>query len=344
MGEHPHISEDAARADLLQLILGFQVSQAIHAAAALGIANLLISGRKPIADLALATGTHPDSLYRLMRALASIRIFHEEEERSFSLTAVGHFLRSDVADSCAPMAELMGRPTSWQAWGDLLYAVRTKVPAFNHVHGRGVWEHRALHPEEGEVFDRAMAARTEQIADAVLKACDFGRFVHVVDVGGGDGTLLAKIVAAHPRIRATLFDQPQVVARAQLSHASLGPSSRYQMVAGDFFVNVPEDGDAYLLKWILHDWDDTASVDILRNCRRAMKPGSRLLVIEHIIGPANTSPRGKFTDLNMLVITGGRERTHKEFESLFDRAGLRLQSVTPTSTLLSVIEGTLGEA
>ena len=169
MGEHPNISEDAARADLLQLILGFQASQAIHAAAALGIADLLISGRKHIADLALATGTHPDSLYRLMRALASIRVFHEDEERSFSLTAVGHFLRSDVADSCAPMAELMGRPSGWQAWGDLLYAVRTRVSAFNHVHGRGVWEHRALHPEEGEVFDRAMAVRTEQFAVAVAE-------------------------------------------------------------------------------------------------------------------------------------------------------------------------------
>lgn len=344
MGEHPDISEDAARADLLQSIVGFQASQAIHATAALGIADLLISGRKHIADLALATGTHPDSLYRLMRAMASIGVFHEDEERSFSLTAVGHLLRSDVADSCAPIAELMGRPSFWQAWGDLLHAVRTGVSAFNHVHGTSVWEHRALHPEEGEVFDRAMAVRTEQFAVAVLKACDFGRFVHVVDVGGGDGTLLAKIVAAHPRIRATLFDQPQVVARAQLSHAPLGLSSRCQLVAGDFFVNVPEDADAYLLKWILHDWDDTASVDILRTCRRAMKPGSRLLVVEHIIGPANTSPRGKFMDLNMLVMTGGRERTRQEFESLFDRAGLRLQSVTPTSTVLSVIEGALGQA
>ena len=260
---------DAER--LRQVINGYRVTQAIRVAATLGISDLLVDGPLPVAELADRASAHPGSLYRLMRALASIRVFHEDEGRSFSLTAVGHFLRSDVADSCAPMAELMGRPTSWQAWGDLLYAVRTRISAFNHVHGRGVWEHRALHPEEGEVFDRAMAVRTEQFAVALLKACDFGRFVHVVDVGGGDGTLLAKIVAAHPRIRATLFDQPRVVARAQLSHASLGPSSSYQVVAGDFFINVPEDGDAYLLKWILHDWDDTASVDILCNCRRAMK-------------------------------------------------------------------------
>jgi SAM-dependent methyltransferase len=217
--------------------------------------------------------------------------------------------------------------------------VRTGTTAFDHVHGADVWEYRASHPEEGEVFDRAMAARTEEFADAVLGACDFGRFAHVVDVGGGDGTLLAKILAAHPRARGTLFDQPQTAARAQSALASLGLSTRCQAVGGNFFESVPEGGDAYLLKWVLHDWDDSASVDILRTCRRAIKPGGTLIVFERVIGPPNAASEGKFVDLNMLVMNGGRERTRDEFAALFGRAGFRLNSVTPTPTPLCVIEG-----
>jgi hypothetical protein len=169
--------------------------------------------------------------------------------------------------------------------------------------------------------------------------CDFSRFAHIVDVGGGDGTFLANILTAHSRTRATLFDQPQTIARAQSSLASLGLSTRCQTIGGDFFVSVPEGGDAYLLKWILHDWDDTASVDILRACRRAMKPDGALIVFERLIGPPNTASEGKFADLNMLVINGGRERTRDEFAALFGQAGFRLISMTPTPTALCVIEG-----
>jgi hypothetical protein len=176
-------------------------------------------------------------------------------------------------------------------------------------------------------------------AAAVAAVCDFDRFASVVDVGGGDGTFLARIVTAHPRIHATLLDQPHVIARAAASFESLGLSSRCRAVGGNFFVSVPEGGDAYLLKSILHDWDDKASADILRICRQAMKPTSRLLVVEHVIGPPNTGPEGKFADLHMLVINGGRERTRDEFAALFDQAGFHLVSVTPTATPLSVIEG-----
>jgi hypothetical protein len=326
-------------AGLRELIQGFQVSQAIHVAATLGLADHLASGARTSDDLAAATGMHASALYRLMRALASAGILHEHAHRRFRLTAVGELLRSDVPATQAPMAQLFCRESHWQAWGDLLYAVRTGNTAFDHVHGRGVWEHRAQHPAEGEVFDRAMAARTEQIAEAALAACDFSRFAHIVDVGGGDGTLLAKILTAHPQARGTLFDQPQTIARAQPSLASLGLSTRCQAVGGNFFAGVPEGGDAYVLKWILHDWDDTAAVDILRACRRAMKPGRALIVFERLIGPPNAGSADKFADLNMLVMNGGRERTREEFAALFDRSGFRLVSVTPTSTPLSVIEG-----
>jgi len=299
----------------------------------------LAAGPKTSGELAEATDTHPLALYRLMGALASAGIFRERDHRRFELTPVGELLRSDVGGTHAPMAQLVGRPSYWQAWGDLHYAVRTGNTAFDHVHGRSVWEHRAQHPAEGEVFDYAMAARTEQFAEAALAACDFSRFAHVVDVGGGDGTLLAKILIAHLRTRGTLFDQPQTIARAQSSLTSLGLSTRCQAVGGNFFVSVPEGGDAYLLKWILHDWDDTASVDILRACRRAMKPDGTLIVFERLIGLPDTPSEGKFADLNMLVMNGGRERTRDEFADLFDQSGFRLVSVTPTSTPLFVIEG-----
>jgi len=326
-------------AGLRELIQGFQVSQAIHVAATLGLADHLASGARTSDDLAAATGMHASALYRLMRALASAGILHEHAHRRFRLTPVGELLRSDVPATQAPMAQLFCRESHWQAWGDLLYAVRTGNTAFDHVHSRGVWEHRAQHPAEGEVFDRAMAARTEQIAEAALAACDFSRFAHIVDVGGGDGTLLAKILTAHPQARGTLFDQPQTIARAQSSLASLGLSRRCQTIGGNFFASVPEGGDAYLLKWILHDWDDTASVDILRACRRSMKPDGALIVFERLIGRPNTDSESKFADMNMLVMNGGRERTRDEFTDLFEQSGFRLVSVTPTSTSLCVIEG-----
>jgi hypothetical protein len=339
MAEAAQAPEDRARGELMQLILGFQVSQAIRVAATLGIADLLSAGPRTGAELAAATGTHPGSLYRLMRALAAAGVFQEDAARGFSLTPVGEQLRSGAAGSCAPLAELMGRPSTWQAWGDLAYAVRTGNTAFNHVHGQGVWEHRAKHPEEEEAFDHAMSARTAQFEQVVLAACDFGRFGHIVDVGGGDGTLLARILVAHPGVRGTLLDRPKTAARAEAAFASLGLTDRVHAVGGNFFVGVPEGGDAYLLKYILHDWGETAAADILRSCRRAMRPGAAIIVLERVIGPPNAAAHGKFMDLHMLVMTGGRERTREQFAVLFREAGFRLTSVTPTSTPVWVIEG-----
>ena len=328
-----------ASADLSKLLMGFRVSQAINVAATLGLADLLAPGPKTSGELAEATNTHPLALYRLMRALSSAGVFRELDHRRFELTPVGELLRSDVAGTQAPMARLLGRPSYWQAWGDLLHAVRSGETAFNHVHGTDVWEYRANHPEEGKVFDRAMAALTDRFVAAVAEACNFDRFVNVVDIGGGDGTFLAKILTALPRVHATLLDQPHVIVRAAASFESLGLSGRCRAVGGDFFVGVPKDGDAYLMKSILHDWDDTACIDILRICRKAVKPTSRLLVVEHVIGPPNIGPEGKFADLHMLVLTGGRERTRDEFAALFAQSGFRLVSVSATSTPLSVIEG-----
>jgi len=325
---------DAARADLFRLINGFQVSQAIFAAAALGLANLMRDGARTSDELAAATGTVPGALYRLMRTLAAVGVFRESDEGTFALTERGEYLRDDIAGTHAPMARLFGRPHYWQAWSGLLHSTRTGQTGFDHVLGCGVWEYRRRHPEETGIFDRAMAAGTERYGETLLEAFDFSRFAHLVDVGGGDGMLLAKILGVHPHMRGTLFDQPHVIAGVVPPPAL---ADRCALQAGDFFATVPEGADCYLLKWILHDWDDAASVAILRTVRRAMKPASKLLVVEHVVGPPNTAPEGKLLDLMMLVITGGRERTRDEFSALFASAGFRLTETVQTSTLLSVL-------
>ena len=196
------------------------------------------------------TDTHAATLHRLLRALASIGIFHEGEDGRFALAATGEFLRCDIAGTHAPMAELVGRTNFWHAWGDLLHAVRTGSTAFDHVHGSTVWAYRAKHPEETSIFDRAMAAGTKQYAEAVIDVCDFGGFNNVVDVGGGDGMFLTKILSAHPGVRGTLFDQPHIIERAESSSAMREFAGRCRMIGGDFFAGIPDGGDAYLLKWI----------------------------------------------------------------------------------------------
>lgn len=326
-------------ADLFRLINGFQVSQAVHVAAVLGIADLLSSGTRDVDGLAKATRTHAGSLYRLLRALSSGGVLREEEDRKFSLTPMGEYLRSDIPGSRASWAKLIGRENYWQAWGALSQSIRTGETAFDHVHGSSVWAYRSTRPEESDIFDHAMATITEQIASAAIEAFDFGRYHHLVDLGGGQGAFIGKVLATLPGAQGTLFDQPHVVAQADRTLDPLGVKSRCQVVGGDFFQSVPAGGNAYILKWILHDWDDAASLAILKSCRRAIREDGVLVVVEHVIGPANIAPDGKFMDLNMLVITGGIERTQDEFSALFESAGFRLTRVVPTKSPLSIVEG-----
>ena len=329
---------DPAR-ELMRLVNGYQVSQAIHVAATLGIADLLKDGPRAVGGLAAATGSHPGSLYRLLRALAAVGVFHEDGDKRFALTPMGDCLRSDAANPVGPWAAFIGRPYVWQAWGHLLHSVRAGEIAFQHVHGTDVWTYRSEHAEEGAIFDRAMSAMSRGVIEGIVGSYNFGLFPCVVDVGGGQGALLAGILRSHRAVRGILFDQPHVVAGAAAVLREAGVADRSEVVAGSFFERVPETGDAYLLKAILHDWDDEATLAILRTCRRAMRPGRRLLVLERLIGPPNEQPEAKFSDLNMMVSPGGRERTRQEFAALFAAAGFRLVGVTPTGTRLSVIEG-----
>jgi hypothetical protein len=330
-------TSESPPAALTRLVNGYQISHALHAAAALGIADLLVAGTDSVVELAIATETQVDPLYRLLRALAAAGVFREQPDRRFTLTALGECLRSDASDPVGPWAMHAGQAYVHRAWEALLHSLRTGETAFHHVHGADVWDYRARHPEQSAIFDRAMSGISRRVAEAVVNTCDFGRFRRVVDVGGGEGVLLAYILAAHPTVRGVLFDLPHVVARAAPVLDAAGVTGRCDVVAGDFFAGVPECGDAYVLKGILHDWDNATATAILRSCRRAIAPGGALLVIERLIAPSNEGADAKFSDLNMLVLPGGRERTCQDFEALFIASGFRLMDVVATATRMSVL-------
>lgn len=324
-------------ADVMRLINGYQVSQALHVAAVLGIADLLAAGPRTSDDLARATGTHPGTLYRLLRALAAAAVFHESADRRFSLTPIGACLRSDAVDPAAPWAAFIGRPYIWQAWSSLLHSVRTGETAFPAVHGSTVWEYRAEHPVEGAIFDAAMTGLSKDVAAGIVATYDFGPFSRVVDVGGGRGALIGGILAANAALHGVVFDQPHVVARAAPELERLGVADRCVVAGGSFFEDVPR-GDLLILKAVLHDWEDEEAHAILRTCRRAVAPSGKLLVVERVLANPNEGPEAKFADLNMLVGAGGRERSAEEFAILLASAGFRLTRILPTSTRMALVE------
>jgi hypothetical protein len=323
----------------MRLINGYQVSQALHVAAMLGIADQLKEGPKSYDALAQVCGAHPTSLYRLLRALAAVGIFHETENKEFSLTPLGVCLVSDGPGSRGNYARWIGTPGQWASWGNLLHSIRSGESAVQFTYGIDAWTYRREHPEEQAIFNSAMTGNSRSEAQAVLEAYDFSRFGCVVDVGGGQGFLLTEILLAYPAIRGLLFDQPHVIASADQVLASAGLAQRFQIAAGNFLESVPEGGDVYIMKAILHDWDDQASIDILRTCRRAMSSTATLMVIERVIGPPNKTPEGKFSDLNMMVQYAALERTHQEFHQLLKSGGFELTEVVPTRSPMSIIVG-----
>jgi hypothetical protein len=318
------------RQTLLGLINGFQVTQAVRVAATLRIADQLSDGPRSVSELAALTKSDPDALYRLLRALAAVGVFREEQGRKFALTPMGDCLRTDSATPLGAWAEVVGSGYFWQAWGHLLHSVQTGENAFQNLNGEDVWRFRAEHPEHGATFDRAMTQLSRGSAEAVIRAYDFSTLDHVVDVGGGQGLLLAAILRTHPHMRGTLFDQPDVVAGAK--HVLGSVSHRCDIVGGSFFETVPEGADAYLMQVVIHDWEDEEAIAILKVCRRAMRETAKLLLVERLIAPPNEMPAAKFGDLNMLVSPGGRERTREEFADLFGRCGFELSGLFPAGT------------
>jgi hypothetical protein len=322
---------------MMQLATGHFRAQAIFVATKLGIADHLKNGAQTCAQLARSTSTPPRALYRLLRALASIGVFVEEEGGRFALTPLAETLRSDDPDSLRPLLLLIGEEFHWGPWSHLLYSVTTGESAFEHVHDQRFFEYLAGDREAGANFAAWMTRATELQIPAILAAYDFSGAQTIVDVGGGQGRLLSAILNSAPNATGVLFDRPEIVDLALI--ASAGLADRCTLARGSFFESVPRGGDLYVLKTVLHDWGDEQCAKILGNCRAALSPGARILVIEMIVPPGNEPHPSKFMDLNMLVLNqGGMERTAGEFETLFHAAGLEISRVLPTRSPLSLIE------
>jgi hypothetical protein len=323
---------------LSQLICGNWSSQCVYVAAKLGIADLLKEGPRNIQDLARETATHVESLYRLLRALASIGLFAEMPGQRFTLTPAADLLRSDVSGSQRNLAILMGEE-HYRAWGELLYSVHTGRPAFEKIYGQAAFDFLLHDSDKAAFVERAMAAVHEFETAAMLDVYDFSGFASVADVGGGSGNTVCQILRRYASLNGTLFDLPDVIQRASQLIEQFGLSDRIHLIAGDFFQSVPNGADAYLLRHVIHNWDDDKAIRILNNVHRAIDQNGRLLVIESVIPAGNEPFFGKLLDLTMLVIRGGRERTEEEFRHLLGRAGFRLARVIPTGAEVSVLEG-----
>jgi len=318
------------------------VTQLIHVAATLGVADLLAGGPRSSHELAASLKVDPGALYRVLRALASFGIFEETDPGSFALTDLAGPLRTDVPGSLRASAVLYGEPWWWRAFGDLLHSVRTGQPAFDHVYGQSLFAYLDHAADAAAIFNDHQTNMTRQDATAVVRAYGFRECARVIDVGGGHGALIAAILKACPWTTGVLFDQAAVIEGARQRLHAEGISDRCSCIAGDFFESVPEGGDTYVLKDIVHDWEDDRATALLRNCRRAMlhtpTHGTKMLVVEKVIPPGNAPFPGKLTDITMLVVTGGRERTAREYEALLSDAGFALTRIVPTASPASVIE------
>lgn len=323
---------------IMNLSLGYLVSRSLHVAAELGIADFLRDGPKTIEVLATQLGAHQPSLRRLLRTLAAYGVFAEDEHGEFTLTPAAALLQQGVMrDGVLLCGEVAGDGSWWNAVGALRHSVMTGQPAFEYQQGKRFFDYVQDHPECGRWFDRGMANFATAENSAMAQAYDFSRFGPLVDVGGGQGGLLAEILTSHPTVQGTLFDVPQVVQiPAYLDHARL--SGRWRTVGGDFFQSVPVGGDAYLLKRILHDWSDAHCVRLLRNCAKVMRATTPLLIMEAVVPPGNQPHPAKVMDMLMMVFGEGRERSEQEFNALFQQAGLRLRTIISTRSTLSLLE------
>lgn len=330
--------EAPPQAAMLQMISGFWISRAIYIVAKLGIADHLADGPKTADEIAAATGAHAGAIYRILRALSSVGVLTEEADRRFGLTPLSETLRTDAPGSLRAFATVELGEEHYPAWGELLYSVKTGGIAFDKHFGMPIWEFFAKNPENARTFDDAMTNVSLAVKDAVLASYDASSIRKLVDIAGGHGSLLASILKANSEMRGVLFDLPNVVEGAKKRMEAEGLSDRCEVVAGNFFESVPEGADAYILKWIIHDWDDERSIAIFKNIRRAMAEGGKLLLVEAVVPEGGEPHFSKFIDLNMLVMTGGRERTEEEYRLLLEAGGFKLTKVIPTESPVSIIE------
>ncbi|TAJ22220.1 MAG: methyltransferase [Rugosibacter sp.] len=324
---------------LMQMLSGALLQQAICVVAKLGIADLLAAKPRTINELASTTKTHEASLYRVLRALAGAGIFAETARHTFELTPLATVLRSDVPNSICNFAILMGENWLWRNYGELMHSVTTGGPAQNHVHGMGSFEFFTQNAAASAVFNRAMTGLSQAVAPAIVESYDFSAVRKLVDIAGGHGLLLAEILKANPHMQGVLFDLPSVIEGAGALLEKEGVRSRVELASGDFFKSVPAGADAYVMKHIIHDWDDEHSIRILKNIGTAMNQGGKVLIIEMIVPEGNKPSPAKAMDLQMLIMESGKERTKEEYRRLLEAAGFRLTRIVPTKSPYSLIEG-----
>ncbi|TCC48892.1 methyltransferase [Kribbella capetownensis] len=322
--------------DLQEMVTGFRASAALSVAAELGVSDALVGERRTVAELAAVVQADEETLGRLMRALVAVGVY-AEQDGTYSNTAMGERLRSDVPGTLRPLARMQQDPALWSAWGHLAHSVRTGENAFEDLQGVDVWAHRQKYPEYNTIFNDNMTALSWYVGKAVASAYDFSGVSKIVDVGGGQGILLDAVLNQHEHLQGVVFDLPHVVAKEPRSAAV---ASRWSAIAGSFFEALPS-ADAYLIKSILHDWPDDRCVEILRTCAAALNPGGVVLVVELVLDRPGHEVVAAFSDLNMLVLPGGRERTEPEYAALFAAAGLRLNQVIDTGTRMCIIEAAL---
>lgn len=322
---------------LAHLLSGSIVTHLIAVAAELGIADLVSDQPQDVGELAASTGTDPNALYRVLRALASINVFTEIAPRRFGLTPLATTLQAGIPGSMREMARLYGRRESALTLAELNKAIRTGRPSFDQVHGTDLWSYLAKDPESGKIFHAAMGNVAHQLHATLVNSCDLSDVHRLIDVGGGHGHLMATVLQRYPYMRGVVFDQSHVVAKAEQVLTEAGVRNRVELVDGDFFLTVPKGGDAYILSWILHDWDDPQATSILTNIRSAMDPNGQVLVIDAVLPESNAPHYGKLMDIMMLTLLGGRERTEHEFAILLAAAGLRHVETRTMSGLSDLI-------
>lgn len=336
------MSPQASTATPLQLLgmtNGVLISQALYAAAKLGIADLLKDGERTSPDLARKLKVNEPALYRILRLLASQNVFEEKSPRTFANTGLSHFLCTGVPGSVRSILIFRGSEFIFAPCGEILYSIETGLAARTKIYGMEVFEYLKTDLETAAIFDDAMTSMSALLGPIVAEAYDFGKWGSLMDVGGGNGMLLAAILKAHPGLRGVLADLPHAIARAADRGFLAGElASRSTMQPCDFFLEVPSGCRACVMKHVIHDWDDERSLNILANCRRAIPKDGALLLIEWALPEGNAPSAGKFADVVMLLMTGGKERTVEEYRHLLDQAGFRLNQVISTSCDLNLIE------
>ena len=329
------------QAVVLQMAMSAMISQALGVAAKLGIADVLNDGPKTAAEIAVVTGTHERSIYRILRTLASTGVFSETGEKQFRNTALSDVLRSDVPGSMKNMAAFMAEPWHFAVLANLLYSAQTGETAFEKTLGEGIFQWFAKHDDESELFNKAMTDMSSFAAPGIVQSYDFSGINVLADIAGGHGFLLSQILKANEHLKGILFDLDHVIAGAGALLEAQGVADRIETASGDFFKEVPT-ADAYIMKHIIHDWDDDRAILIMKNIHRAMTGDGKLLLAEMVVPPGNEPHASKVLDLEMLTLPGGIERTEAEFASLFEQAGFRLNRVVPTPSPFSVIEAVKG--